>query len=305
MRDVSAATSSDAADRILTLPDSRHLGYREYGDATGRPVVALHGTPGSRFKYSGSHEAAAAVGLRLIAIDRWGYGLSSVKPGAKLAEYGADVAVLADALGLATFQVTGVSGGAPFAVAVAAHMKNRVTGLALVSPVGPLSGSAGNVKLSPFHVVCFRVLPRIPRAIAAVFLAYRGGLKIAPNWAMWLAVSRSASVDRRVMSDPKSRSRLIEAFSNGLHDSVRGPVIDMTLFGQSWGLDFSSITARTCVWIGTNDRNVPSTAVEGLIAAIPHCQAVVIPGAGHSWVANNADVIMNWLANPANELTRR
>ena len=65
------------ADQIATLTDGRRLAYRAYGDPQGAAVIALHGTPGSRFKYAGSHAAALRSGIRLIALDRWGYGGSS------------------------------------------------------------------------------------------------------------------------------------------------------------------------------------------------------------------------------------
>ena len=69
-----AATSRCELDRIFVLLDGRPIGYREYGAAEGLPVVALHGTPGSRLKYARAEAAAGTMGLRLICPDRWGYG---------------------------------------------------------------------------------------------------------------------------------------------------------------------------------------------------------------------------------------
>ena len=36
-------------DWFLDLPDGRRLGYTEFGDPSGIPLFAFHGTPGSRF----------------------------------------------------------------------------------------------------------------------------------------------------------------------------------------------------------------------------------------------------------------
>jgi pimeloyl-ACP methyl ester carboxylesterase len=57
------------------LVSGRRIGCAEYGDPC-LPVLALHGTPGSRLMFALSDGAARERGLRLIAPDRPGYGLS-------------------------------------------------------------------------------------------------------------------------------------------------------------------------------------------------------------------------------------
>jgi pimeloyl-ACP methyl ester carboxylesterase len=44
--------AADAEDRVLRLGDGRALGYRIWGDPAGRPLLFLHGTPGSRLKFA-------------------------------------------------------------------------------------------------------------------------------------------------------------------------------------------------------------------------------------------------------------
>ncbi len=282
-------------DRSLSLADGRTLGYSTFGDSAGRPVIALHGTPGSRFKYAASHTAAADRSLCLIAFDRWGYGLSSPRPGAPLAAFGTDMLEAIDRLGLDTVAVTGISGGGPFAVATAAALGPRATALALVAPVGPLTGLPNPPRISVFHAACFKVLPRLPGAVAAAFGLYRAGLTIAPDFAMWLALSRSTAVDRAAIRDETTRARLIATFKGGLMPGVAGPQADMALFGQPWGIDVSTVRAPTRIWIGLDDRNVPLTAVRRLAEALPSAQLTELPGAGHLWVSQNADVVLAWL----------
>lgn len=294
--DTSAVSDAAVGDRTLRLADGRILGYREYGDPNGRPVIALHGTPGSRYKYAGSDATARDTGLRLIAPDRWGYGLSSAKENPTLAAYGPDIAALADNLRLDRFSLTGVSGGGPFAVAAAAHLGSRVRALALVSPVGLLRQAGRRLPISPFHALSFRWLPRIPGAIPAVFQAYRTALGLAPNLAIWVALSRSPAIDRACARDPETRARLIETFASGLAAGVRGPAIDMKLFDRDWNLDLSRIACPAIIWIGSADRNVPLTAVEALQGGLPNARSVMIPGAGHLWVSKNAHEVMHWLA---------
>ena len=68
------------SDHTLQLADGRRLGWAEYGDPSGRPVLAFHGTPACRLLYAPADQPAASKGLRLVAPDRPGYGLSAPKP---------------------------------------------------------------------------------------------------------------------------------------------------------------------------------------------------------------------------------
>lgn len=303
MRGGSVLPNVDAAsgDRVVALGDGRMAGYREYGDPGGIPVVALHGTPGSRFKYAGGHEGAVARGLRVIALDRWGYGLSSAKPSPALADYGRDVEVLADRLGLGRIAVTGVSGGAPYAVATAAALKGRVFALALISPVGVIDGPAGLAVLSPFHTLCFQIAPRIPGLIGGSFQAYRAALAVAPDFAMRIAVLKSARADRAIMRNEQARAGMAEMFAEGLAAGVAGPVTDMALFGRPWGIVWADISAEARIWMGAEDRNVPISAVRALHGALPSSECVEIADAGHQWLAGNHEVIWDWINERARQ----
>lgn len=288
---------SDGVDAVITLPDGRMLGYRQFGDPHGAPVIALHGTPGSRLKFSGSHTAALSHGLRLIAVDRWGYGLSDAPRGRlTLANYGEDIRALVDYLKFDRVHVVGVSGGAPYATACATALAQRTRSLALVAPVGPMRGPYAVTGMSRFHQLCFHVVPRVPGATRAAFGLFRSGLARAPNWTMAVAMSRAAPIDQLAMRDTAIRSRLTKTFALGLSRSLQGPQIDMTLFGQDWKLPLATITAPTKCWIGLADLNVPLGPGRALARAIPGAELVEIPAAGHLWIAKSPDTVMAWLA---------
>ena len=61
------------ADEVLRLADGRQLAWAEWGDPRGSPVVFLHPSPGSRMLCPDVH-ATARAGVRLITVDRPGYG---------------------------------------------------------------------------------------------------------------------------------------------------------------------------------------------------------------------------------------
>ncbi len=291
---MTADLGSAAADREVPLANGRVMLLREFGDPQGLPVIALHGTPASRLMYAGA-TTAGQLGMRVIAPDRWGYGGTTAHPDPTLPAFAADIARLADALGIARFAVLGVSGGGPYACALGSLLPDRVTALALVAPVGPI-GRVADVKITPFHYFCFRMLPRMPGAVGLVFRAYRRGVQVMPNASVRIAALRSPPADLRVLDNTQARGRFIAMSVEGLRPGVKGPITDMQIFNRPWGLPLRAISAPSRLWIGTADTNVPIDAARKLAGVIPGCELVELRDEGHLWVAMNYDVILRWIA---------
>jgi len=95
----------NSTSATLTLRDGRKLGYAQYGLPTGKAILYNHGFPGSRLEASQHHEICAELGLRIISIDRPGYGWSSPHPGAKLLDWPKDLECLAEYLELESYAV--------------------------------------------------------------------------------------------------------------------------------------------------------------------------------------------------------
>ncbi|MET0869990.1 MAG: alpha/beta hydrolase, partial [Methyloceanibacter sp.] len=118
--------ATERSSQILRLADGRRIGFAEYGDPDGQPVLAIHGTPGSRLMFALTDAPARERRLRIVAPERPGYGLSDFQLQRSLAEAASDLEQCANALGLRRFALIGVSGGGPYAVAAAAAMPRRI-----------------------------------------------------------------------------------------------------------------------------------------------------------------------------------
>ncbi len=94
-------------------------------------MLFFHGMPGSRVWID--DPAGASRRVRLITVDRPGYGRSGTKPLASLQSWTQDAAELADALSLDTFGVTSWSMRGPFALACTAAFPERVPRVVLIS----------------------------------------------------------------------------------------------------------------------------------------------------------------------------
>ncbi len=258
----------------MRLPDGRTLAYAITGDPAGPPVFYFHGWPASRL------EAALIdrLPVRLVAADRPGYGDSSRQRHRRLLDYPADMAALADHLGIGRFHAVGVSGGAPYALACAARL-DRVAGIALVSPLPPLArGPAPPAAALGSALLRLRRLgehARIGTAVlAAVRLGVRAGL-LNPHRALDGATAPS---DAACLT-PALRERLVGAWREGLRPGVAGAVSDARIYAAPWGFELAAIAAPVAIWHGSADRVVPpaTLAAYNSLAGTRH----LLPDEGH------------------------
>ena len=279
-------------NHVLRLADGRLLGYAEYGDPQGPPVIALHGTPGARVMFRPADAPARRIGVRVIAPDRPGCGLSSPLRGRSIAGFANDVATLADVLGFERFAMAAVSGGAPYAVACASFLKERVTKLALVSPMGPLAEPELWSRLSGWRTRGIQVLGAVPMLTGGSFAAFRLGLRYAPDQVIGAMAAAAAPADRPILRQPDVRKALRDALYEGLSLRGRGAVQDVSLFTRPWNVDLSQVTAPAHLWYGTDDRSAPPVAAAYLGAALPNCRTIELNGAGHCWVFANLETVL-------------
>ncbi|MGZ4418631.1 MAG: alpha/beta fold hydrolase [Gaiellaceae bacterium] len=96
---LTAVTASPRVDRTFGLADRRRLAYCEWGDPGGQPTVLLHGWQGSRL-FCPDEAATVDAGVRLITIDRPGFGRSDPRRDRSLLNWVDDYAELLRHLGI-------------------------------------------------------------------------------------------------------------------------------------------------------------------------------------------------------------
>ena len=296
VRERAEAPGAARHSRVLTLPDGRQLGYAEFGDPHGLPVLALHGTPGSRLMFALADEAARKRGLRVISPDRAGYGLTTFRRCNRLSETVDDVRALVEALGLDQFAVLGVSGGGPHAVAMAAAMPTRIALLALVSPMGPISDLRGKIRMGGLHKLLFSRLGRSPRARAAFFWTVRNLVRWAPDVAYRILAHRVTPSDRLLLAREDVRDNLRAALREGLRPGIAGGLQDLRLFCAPWRIDPGTVDVPAVLWQGSDDTIVPPEASYALARMLPRCRLEVAQGAGHYWGFGQFDMILDEVA---------
>lgn len=275
----------------LELTDGRRLSYAEYGRPNGSPMFLFHGTPGSRLFGRLGHNAAADRNIRLIVPDRPGFGRSQFQRGRKLTDWPSDVTQLADALGIASFAVVGVSGGGPYAAACAAKIPERLTGVGIVSGISP-NRRAALKGLSRGRRLMLAVGKRAPillRPEAAMLhlLAIRYPERVLSGFRRAMPAA-----DREVLARSDVKEMLVADLQEALALGGRGIAQESAILAGPWGFRLEEINTRVHLWQGERDANTPPAMGRYYEKALPDCSATYIPDAGHFWFVDHLGDVM-------------
>ncbi len=261
----------------------RKLGIAEFGTPDGQPVFWFHGTPGARRQIpEEARRIAAARGLRIVGLDRPGVGLSTGHLYDSVADFVPDLEMVADQLGIERFSTIGLSGGAPYAMAVAAELPDRVASVGVlggvVPSVGPDAAPGGLVGFA-HH---FRKLLPIVREPAGVALTTL--VRVARplgSQGLDLYARFSPPGDREVLQRPDIKAMFLDDLTTNGSRGLRSVVYDGILFTRPWGFSPRNIRAPLTWWHGDADNIVPLAHAWHLVPLIPDAILHVREGESH------------------------
>ncbi|MCP4541374.1 MAG: alpha/beta hydrolase [Chloroflexi bacterium] len=280
--------------KTIQLSDGRTLAYLDGGDPESRPVFYFHGGPGSRLEGLVFDELNQQLGIRMIALDRPGYGLSDFQEDRTYLDWPDDVSELADQLGIDRFAVLGWSSGGPHAAAVAHGIPQRVTVAGIVAGEGPYASDD------------------YPQSVLTSATFNGSGLNKMFIWSAnngpWLMRTLFRMMRIMIFSDPvgliensgdadmsakdhqfftqdfhrEYSAEMVEAFRKG----AQGVTRDHTIERLEWPFELEEIhTPTVLVFHGEEDATIHPMVGEYVCGRIPSCdEPTIYPGEGHTVV---------------------
>jgi len=286
-----------APSRQIVFPGRSLLGVFECGDPRGKPVFYFHGFPGSRLEVKPADTAARRRGIRMIGIDRPGYGLSSPRPGRRLMDWPDDVLRLADFFGLQRFTILGVSGGGPYAAACAYKIPGRLHAVGIAAGLGPVHRRADLQSMSRFNRIGLQIAGCCPRMLRPPLALICWLLRRRPEKALQFVARQAGSPDGEFLQNPELFSAMKNSFRESMRSGIQGAEDDLRIYSRPWEFSPAAIRSRVYLWHGERDRLVPAAMARQMAASISDCRARFIRNEGHF------SLFVHWMDAILSELT--
>lgn len=278
----------------LTSHLTAGLEYRALGPESGRPVFYFHGCPGSALEISWlPYQILNETGLRLIAVNRPGFGRSAFHEQRTLTGFAHQLAELATALGISEYDVLGFSAGGPYALACAHTNPGQVRRVTLLASLAPLEEPG--------------VLAGLPEANRAFLEQTRddpAGLEaqLAPQLTqgsdmLALLESMVSEPDLAVLANQPFREHYLGALGQNLRQGIRPFIQDMTIVTSQWGFNPANITTPVYLCQGRRDYNVSSGMFNYFSQSLPNVIPDLLKEAGHYFFVDHYQKILKSFAS--------
>jgi pimeloyl-ACP methyl ester carboxylesterase len=237
--------------------DGISVAYDDLG--TGLPVVLVHGHPFNRTMWRSQAERFSQEGYRVITADLRGYGETTVIPGKTgLDTFAADIARLADHLGIGRFVLGGLSMGGQIVMEFHRTYPGRVAGVLLADTSPQAETDEGK---------------RVRNAMADRLLAE--GLGPYADEVLTKMVA-----PENVRTQPEVAAHVLRMMRTTSPEGAAA-----ALRGRAERPDYreslAQVTVPALIVVGTEDEYTPVSDAELMHRLIPGSSLAVIDGAAH------------------------
>ncbi len=245
--------------QLIAGPGGRMLEVELSGPDQGLPLIFHNGTPMAGRMLEPMVARGAERDVRHIAYSRPGYCGSERDPGRTVADCVADVAAIADQLGVERFLTVGWSGGGPHALACAALLPERTIAAATLAGVAPLNapGLDWLADMGEENLEEFAAAEAGEEQLCSYLQAAAAEMLGSSAEDIHAALGDLLSdVDRAVLSG-EFAEYFAASSQASLEHGIWGWLDDDLAFFGDWGFELGAITRPVSIWQGEQDRFVP------------------------------------------------
>ena len=265
----------------INLPDGRRLSCREYGDPFGVPVLFHNHATVGNLMAPPDIQSLKALGVRLLMVDRPGFGDSDALEPRGIADWTADAVSLLDELGVERAAVMGYGIGATFALRLAVDAPERVSALSLVAAAMPDKSVPISRDIHAVHRFVGYLsyhFPTLQRRIVAMLV--RGGLADPASYFENIR-GKLCEPDRRALKELNLEPLFIDAGRHAVKQGVDALCTELQLHVSPWGIPLESLQVPNQVWFGLQDQMMSPNHGRLLADSLPEGLRVLDPQSGH------------------------
>lgn len=284
--------SGRGSEPLRLLPRSQgrtgRIAFADHGPVGGLPTLMMHSATSGRHQPTSLIKALQEGGLRPIALDRPGFGLSDMIEGDYIEQSAQDLVEVMDALELDRASLI-CRGGARVLAAFAARHPSRLRSAVVVNAEPPPSrdktffGILGQTKRLTY------TQPWLIQAFGRMLSQHASTTAIEGVLA---ALVKDNPVDRATVADPEFRSSFVRATRQAALQGGAGPIAVQTSELQHLPPALDNSARITLVYGAADSLFDASDSIPHWRTCWPDCHVVMLPDAGRFALYQRPDVVI-------------
>lgn len=270
---------------LVEVADGRRVAVDEVGAPDGTPIVYIHGTPDTRRARHPDDSLAAALGVRLVCVDRPGFGASDCDPHATFESFGRDLGILLDRLAIGDARLLAWSAGAPWLMGAASLLAERVKAVAIAAGTVPaeayadpaVRAAAGEARLGMHEAATDLGAWDAAEMMAPMLVPDPPTIELAREQ---LAAHEPTTL-AELASIPGALDRMAEAMVDSIAGGQMGLIVDVARAYAPSTLDLGEIACPVRLWYGSEDSTCPPAFGRWYADRVPRAEMTVVEGASH------------------------
>ncbi|NRB42062.1 MAG: alpha/beta hydrolase [Pseudomonadales bacterium] len=271
--------SNSGSDIMIPANGNRIIAIRSYGPDNGTPMLLCHASMSSRFERPLDLEFLDKHKLRLLVLDRAGYGLSDGPVYEKLTDIAVDIMAVLDFMQLDKIKLIGTVAGGGYALAFASLHPEAVDEVILLEAFAP------NVleHIIPAAPKYYKTVPRVVRAFPSLAqkIMQLTMHELSNDWEKaYNNLKRFFNdSDRQVFDAHQVRSQAVKQATECSRQGIKALARDIKLIHQPWPFELKRIYSVCYVVYGNADP-VASRYAASLLEELPNSRPIFREGEG-------------------------
>ena len=270
------------AERVYFFgQEGQKILVQEWGPLDCPVILMFHGFPGCADHGKLMSSSPLWQSFRLIAMDRPGYGQSDLQKKLTPLGFAQQIKSLLDEKGIDQFSILSVSGGAPYSMALAYLLKDRVRKVTSVAGIAPLTRKnfsyMNSQQKKAWALRNFVPSPVLHYALKRVWASSLEKF----DQLLFTEMESFNEHDRKVFAHPEVGPDLIETTKHALRQGPGGILRDMTVYSRDWGFPLHHIECPVTLWHGGDDDVVHYHFAEEMKRQLPKAQLNLMSDEGH------------------------
>jgi pimeloyl-ACP methyl ester carboxylesterase len=265
---------------IIHTTSQGRLHALEIGDPQAVPLLFMHGFPGCHAQIKFIDKFSHKYNVRALAFDRPGYAYSDAYTykTSSIANFVSAVREFLEAEKIEKFYVIGVSGGNPYALAIAQAFSRRVIALGSICGLGAVREFPE--AFTPFTKWGLWLAAHVPssalQGLGDFILS-----NFSPEEKLDSFAQRLHPADRDILLNSEMRTVILESMQLARKQGAKGIVYDLKNYSSDWGVDYTQINCPYFLWHGEEDGILPVAMSRAMQKRIPHGRLKTFAGEGH------------------------